>query len=83
MARQVIIQQCPQCKSTNIFYDLGGVTGRVYRCHDCDYIGPVVIETELTEDEVKALEQARGDLEKSSAEGPAPRKKRFFRRSPE
>jgi hypothetical protein len=59
MSKPVVLLQCPQCKSPNIFYDLGGMTGRVYHCHDCDYIGPVVIELELTEDEVRALEEER------------------------
>ena len=59
MSKSVVLLQCPQCKSSHIFYDLGGMTGRVYHCHDCDYIGPVVIELELTEEEVKALEEER------------------------
>jgi hypothetical protein len=59
MSKPVVFLQCPQCKSPNIFYDLGGMTGRVYHCHDCDYIGPVVIELELTEEEVRALEEER------------------------
>jgi uncharacterized Zn finger protein (UPF0148 family) len=59
MSKSVVLLQCPQCKSPNIFYDLGGMTGRVYHCHDCDYIGPVVIELELTEEEVKVLEEER------------------------
>lgn len=60
MSKPVVLLQCPQCKSPHIFYDLGGMTGRVYHCHDCDYIGPVVIELELTEEEIKALEEERG-----------------------
>jgi hypothetical protein len=59
MSKPVVLLQCPQCKSPHIFYDLGGMTGRVYHCHDCDYIGPVVIELELTEEEVRALEEER------------------------
>ncbi len=59
MSKSVVLLQCPQCKSPHIFYDLGGMTGRVYHCHDCDYIGPVVIELELTEEEVRALEEER------------------------
>jgi uncharacterized Zn finger protein (UPF0148 family) len=57
MSKPVVLLQCPQCKSPHIFYDLGGMTGRVYHCHDCDYIGPVVIELELTEEEIKAMEE--------------------------
>ena len=79
MSKPVVLLQCPQCKSPNIFYDLGGMTGRVYHCHDCDYIGPVVIELELTEDEVEAMEQ-----ERAAKEGPVDNSKskprRFLKR---
>jgi len=68
MSKPVVLLQCPQCKSPNIFYDLGGMTGRVYHCHDCDYIGPVVIELELTEDEVKAMEEERAAKEAEKAQ---------------
>ena len=44
------------------------MTGRVYHCHDCDYIGPVVIELELTEDEVKAMEEERAAKEAEKAQ---------------
>jgi len=83
MAKTITLQQCPQCRSSHIFYDLGGMTGRVYRCHDCDYIGPVVIELELTEEEVKALEEERmaESEEHAKANQGTSKRKRFFRRS--
>ncbi len=65
MGKTVTILQCPQCKSSHIYYDLGGVTGRVYHCHNCDYIGPVVIELELTEEEVQAIEEEQ-DAQKAT-----------------
>jgi hypothetical protein len=81
MSKPVVFLQCPQCKSPHIFYDLGGMTGRVYHCHDCDYIGPVVIELELTEEEVKAMEEERAAR---SGEAVQPEKKsrkhRFLRK---
>ncbi len=75
-----MLLQCPQCKSPNIFYDLGGMTGRVYHCHDCDYIGPVVIELELTEEEVKVLEEERAAMSSTPNEPEKEKKKRLFRK---
>ena len=47
---------CPDCGSTEIYYEMGGITG-TYHCHKCDYIGPLVIEEDFEEgefpDEVK------------------------------
>ncbi|HEX4921497.1 MAG TPA: hypothetical protein VFV92_12240 [Candidatus Bathyarchaeia archaeon] len=39
---------CPICKSDKINLWLGGFTGTMYRCPDCGYVGPVVIETSET-----------------------------------
>ncbi len=79
--KPVVLLQCPQCKSPHIFYDMGGMTGRVYHCHDCDYIGPVVIELELTEDEVKALEEEKAaKSEKALPPLKKPKKLRLFRK---
>jgi hypothetical protein len=80
MSKPVVLLQCPQCKSPNIFYDLGGMTGRVYHCHDCDYIGPVVIELELTEEEVKVLEEERAARSSTPDEPVKAKRKRFFRK---
>ncbi|MBS3150215.1 hypothetical protein J4425_00195 [Candidatus Woesearchaeota archaeon] len=37
---------CPRCNSTKVVMYAGGMTG-TYRCMDCDYIGPMTIETEF------------------------------------
>ncbi len=37
---------CPKCHSENIILWMGGYTGAMYRCPDCGYTGPVVIETD-------------------------------------
>ena len=42
---------CPDCGSTEIYYEIGGITG-TYHCHKCDYIGPLVIEDEFDESEL-------------------------------
>jgi phage-related protein len=34
------------CKSDRISLWMGGYTGMMYRCPDCGYVGPVVIETD-------------------------------------
>jgi len=33
------------CKSDKIMLWMGGYTGTMYRCPDCGYVGPLVIET--------------------------------------
>ena len=40
---------CPHCGSTEIYYEIGGITGQIYHCHKCDYVGALVIEEELDE----------------------------------
>ena len=37
---------CPICKSDRIMLWMGGYTGMMYRCPDCEYVGPVTIETD-------------------------------------
>ncbi len=34
------------CKSERIILWMGGYTGAMYRCPDCGYVGPLVIETD-------------------------------------
>jgi phage-related protein len=33
------------CKSDKIMLWMGGYTGAMYRCPNCGYVGPLVIET--------------------------------------
>lgn len=40
----VKILMCPECKSSNVTYYLGGELGYQYRCKDCGYIGAFVLE---------------------------------------
>ena len=69
---------CPECNSTDMYYEMGGITGIIYHCKRCDYIGPLVIEEEIDEDELRAMVQK----EESPPEQPVERKKRgWLRRS--
>ena len=44
------IRMCPQCKSTDIELYMGGNLGIQYRCNTCGYIGPLIIEQDITLD---------------------------------
>jgi predicted RNA-binding Zn-ribbon protein involved in translation (DUF1610 family) len=46
---------CPQCGSTDVFYEAGLITGYKYHCKNCHYIGAFIIEKEMeiSEDELK------------------------------
>ncbi|MCI4373160.1 MAG: hypothetical protein L3K02_05910 [Thermoplasmata archaeon] len=41
---------CPQCQSGNIVQEAGSITGAVYHCRNCQYIGALVLEIEVDED---------------------------------
>jgi DNA-directed RNA polymerase subunit RPC12/RpoP len=43
------IKVCPQCGSTRIFYEAGGITGEVYHCQTCGYVGALILEQEIDE----------------------------------
>lgn len=47
MGRKVLV--CPQCGSSDLYYEAGLLTGYKYHCKRCDYIGPLVIEKDLEE----------------------------------
>jgi predicted RNA-binding Zn-ribbon protein involved in translation (DUF1610 family) len=43
------VLQCPQCGSTDIYYEAGMITGQKYHCNKCNYVGSFVIEREMPE----------------------------------
>ena len=45
--RRILI--CPQCRSGPIFQAAGGITGAVYQCQKCGYVGALVLEIEVDE----------------------------------
>jgi hypothetical protein len=55
---------CPDCGSTDIYYELGGITG-TYHCHKCDYIGPFVIEDEYVDSDLTESVKAQPKKKRS------------------
>ena len=49
--RKVRALTCPQCGSTDLYYEAGLIGGYVYHCKDCDYVGVFVIEREFEVDD--------------------------------
>ncbi len=44
---RVIAQLCPECGYDELYYEGGLMTGHVYHCKRCDYVGSFIIEKEL------------------------------------
>jgi DNA-directed RNA polymerase subunit RPC12/RpoP len=44
------ILRCPTCGSVRIVLSAGSITGQVYHCLDCQYIGSLVFESDVTDD---------------------------------
>jgi hypothetical protein len=40
---------CPQCRSPNIVQANASITGAVYACQKCGYVGALVLEIEVDE----------------------------------
>ena len=43
------MRRCVVCGSDEVLLWLGGSIGALYRCPDCQYVGPIVIEGEERE----------------------------------
>ncbi|MDD1770382.1 MAG: hypothetical protein LUO79_04775 [Methanomassiliicoccales archaeon] len=80
MAKTPTILLCPQCSSTKIISELGGLTGEMYHCLNCNYLGPVIIERDLTEEELKLIEDERRAEAEAKAKAKSTKKKGFFHR---
>jgi hypothetical protein len=52
--RRILV--CPQCQSGQIVQATGGITGAVYQCHHCGYVGALVLEIEV-DDEGRPLRE--------------------------
>lgn len=42
---------CPECGSSDLYYENAMITGIVYHCKKCDYVGPLVLEQDVDEDD--------------------------------
>jgi len=47
--RRVLV--CPQCGSGRIVQEAGSITGAVYHCLACQYVGALVLEVDVDPDE--------------------------------
>lgn len=43
------VKQCPSCGSLELYFEAGMITGQKYHCKKCDYVGPLVFESEVVE----------------------------------
>ena len=51
--------RCPRCNSRHIYPVAGGYGGWAYRCKDCGYAGPLVVEFDgANQEEDKDLQRA-------------------------
>lgn len=46
-ARGKRILRCPNCNSDRIIYEAALITGQVYHCLACDYVGSLIFERDL------------------------------------
>lgn len=40
------IEVCPVCGGSDLYYEAGGYTGKVYHCKICGYIGALIVEAD-------------------------------------
>ena len=60
------ILECPQCGSSDLYYENAMITGIIYHCKKCDYVGPVVLERDMTEEEMEVMAKKKSDRKKKS-----------------
>ena len=44
------------CGSSELYYEMGGYTGKTYHCKNCDYVGALIVEAD--EEMIKALQDS-------------------------
>ncbi len=42
---------CPECGSSDLYWEAGMIAGQLYHCRDCDYVGSFVVELEPEHEE--------------------------------
>lgn len=45
---RIIARTCPHCQGSDLYIEGGMYGGAIYHCKDCDYVGPFIIEREVT-----------------------------------
>ena len=54
MKKPKTVLTCPQCGSSDLYYEAALITGQKYHCKKCDYIGSFVIEMDVEEAEKRS-----------------------------
>lgn len=67
--RRVKVLTCPDCGSSDLYYETGLITGYKYHCKSCEYVGSFVIEKEVNEGETPP---APGEQAPEKDGGPRP-----------
>lgn len=50
------ILYCPHCQSERVILEGALILGQLYRCLDCDYVGPLVLETDAPPDRTRSAD---------------------------
>jgi len=45
---RIVARTCPHCEGNDLYIEGGMYGGAIYHCKDCDYVGPFIIEREIT-----------------------------------
>jgi transposase-like protein len=53
MKHEKTVEVCPVCGSSDLYYEVGGYTGKIYHCKNCDYVGALIVEAD--EEMAKAI----------------------------
>ncbi|MCE5296146.1 MAG: hypothetical protein LLG16_03465 [Euryarchaeota archaeon] len=56
MAKRSVLK-CPVCGSADLYYENAMITGVVYHCKKCGYVGSFVVEEDYDEDELEEDEK--------------------------
>ncbi len=48
--RRPSVLLCPKCGSSNVVMIAGSIVGQVYHCKACDYVGSLILETDIPEE---------------------------------
>jgi len=50
-----MVEVCPVCGSSELYYEMGGSIGKVYHCKNCNYVGALVVEAD--EEMIEAIKE--------------------------
>jgi hypothetical protein len=55
MKHEKTAEICPVCGSSDLYYEAGGYTGKIYHCKECDYVVALIVEAD--EEMAKAIKE--------------------------